>query len=29
VEIAIDRDDLGPEFRAFLRQLTERRSFDD
>jgi len=29
VEIAIDREDLGPEFRAFLRQLVERHGLDD
>ena len=26
VEIAIDRDDLGPEFRAFLVQLMKDRN---
>ena len=29
VEIAIDREDLGPEFRAFLRELNDRRGFED
>jgi UTP--glucose-1-phosphate uridylyltransferase len=29
VEIAIDRDDLGPEFRAFLRELMARRDLSD
>ena len=25
VELALDREDLGPEFRAFLAELVERR----
>ena len=29
VEIAFDRDDLGPEFRAFLKELVIRRGLLD
>jgi UTP--glucose-1-phosphate uridylyltransferase len=29
VELAIDRDDLGPEFRAFLKELVVRRGLLD
>jgi UTP--glucose-1-phosphate uridylyltransferase len=28
VELAIDRDDLGPEFREFLAQLVKRRGLE-
>ena len=28
VEIAIDREDLGPEFRAFLTELVRRKGLD-
>jgi UTP--glucose-1-phosphate uridylyltransferase len=28
VELALDREDLGPEFRSFLRELVQKRGLE-